>query len=497
MEPFLSNALLVSGLHVPMSDVGELNSVERAGTIELTQAAVQVEPKRKRPLTKRTKTGCGTCRRRKKKCDEAKPECDNCKRNGLVCQGYANKVPLPRNGVLKSLPSLQDHTRMSIDARQLHNRPQGYDLAHIVNCEPSLGSSQSIRQDLHASVQSADACDRAIAVEEHGCQLPASSGETGKYDLSRILYPREQPSPPAPYPRPPLAPAPVHERDASHERLRVTQRIQNLPALCYNPCVHDQTPQSVSHVTADSSAVASEAHEQRKQSSWYPSLAIPIAAPRPPLSWHKAARGLPKTEKQKMLDGEPFTPYNTQLIDERRQCATMVYRFNNTVDGVTEVVQSIRERCFRAVVDAAWAQPRYGDRPVGGHLGNNAHVATPFHCDYGYNVFVGDNVVIGPNSQLLDSARITIGENTRIGACVTIMTLEAPTDMKSLKGGYGTEVAKEVYIGKNVYIGDCCVVEAGVRVGNGAIVRSGSVVIHDIPPDYIARGNPANMYKAN
>lgn len=33
--------------------------------------------KRKRNFSNRTKTGCMTCRRRKKKCDEAKPECES------------------------------------------------------------------------------------------------------------------------------------------------------------------------------------------------------------------------------------------------------------------------------------------------------------------------------------------------------------------------------------------------------------------------------------
>lgn len=38
---------------------------------------VQSDPKkRKRNFSNRTKTGCLTCRRRKKKCDEAKPECE-------------------------------------------------------------------------------------------------------------------------------------------------------------------------------------------------------------------------------------------------------------------------------------------------------------------------------------------------------------------------------------------------------------------------------------
>ncbi|RAL00421.1 Zn(II)2Cys6 transcription factor domain-containing protein [Aspergillus ibericus CBS 121593] len=36
-------------------------------------------------------TGCNTCRRRKVKCDEAKPECNRCTKNGHVCTGYERK----------------------------------------------------------------------------------------------------------------------------------------------------------------------------------------------------------------------------------------------------------------------------------------------------------------------------------------------------------------------------------------------------------------------
>jgi hypothetical protein len=36
----------------------------------------------------RTKTGCFTCRKRKKKCDERKPACKNCEQNNVVCEGY-------------------------------------------------------------------------------------------------------------------------------------------------------------------------------------------------------------------------------------------------------------------------------------------------------------------------------------------------------------------------------------------------------------------------
>jgi len=64
-----------------------------------------------------------------------------------------------------------------------------------------------------------------------------------------------------------------------------------------------------------------------------------------------------------------------------------------------------------------------------------------------------------------------------------------------LKGACGTQVAKGVHIGAKLCIGNSCIIEAGVRIGNGAIIGAGSVVVHDILPDWIARGNPANVFK--
>lgn len=45
------------------------------GTDRASQGAVQAGPKRKRVFSNRTKTGCMTCRKRKKKCDEGHPYC--------------------------------------------------------------------------------------------------------------------------------------------------------------------------------------------------------------------------------------------------------------------------------------------------------------------------------------------------------------------------------------------------------------------------------------
>lgn len=50
----------------------------------------------------RSKTGCGTCRRRKKKCDEGKPSCMNCEKNNVFCDGYEAKQPW-RSGKQRAL----------------------------------------------------------------------------------------------------------------------------------------------------------------------------------------------------------------------------------------------------------------------------------------------------------------------------------------------------------------------------------------------------------
>ncbi|KAG5359572.1 putative transcriptional regulatory protein [Yarrowia sp. C11] len=42
----------------------------------------------KRQVRKRTKTGCMTCRKRRIKCDEAKPSCFNCAKSKRDCMGY-------------------------------------------------------------------------------------------------------------------------------------------------------------------------------------------------------------------------------------------------------------------------------------------------------------------------------------------------------------------------------------------------------------------------
>lgn len=64
----MNRPMEISSQENPLSSMSSLT--------ERPRSAVQVAPKRKRVFSNRTKTGCMTCRRRKKKCDEQHPACE-------------------------------------------------------------------------------------------------------------------------------------------------------------------------------------------------------------------------------------------------------------------------------------------------------------------------------------------------------------------------------------------------------------------------------------
>jgi acetyltransferase-like isoleucine patch superfamily enzyme len=185
-----------------------------------------------------------------------------------------------------------------------------------------------------------------------------------------------------------------------------------------------------------------------------------------------------------MLAGEAFNPFNITLVTERELCNKQVFRYNMTSNDHVTITPEEKHRHVQAIVAAKWVHRpememhyRGAAPPLAGHVGKDVFVDTPFHCDYGYNLVIHDSVTIGPACRFMDSARITIGRNSRICANVTIDTQRIPTDSKIVKGSRGTVFAAEVSIGENVYIGANAVIAAGVKIGTGAIIHPGSVVV--------------------
>jgi acetyltransferase-like isoleucine patch superfamily enzyme len=92
--------------------------------------------------------------------------------------------------------------------------------------------------------------------------------------------------------------------------------------------------------------------------------------------------------------------------------------------------------------------------------------------------------------------RIEIGTRTFIGANATIVDTDFhPLDpMKRQTDGLGGEYAP-VVIGKDVFIGLNSIILKGVRVGDGAVIGAGGVVVDDVPSRAVVAGNPARVVR--
>jgi acetyltransferase-like isoleucine patch superfamily enzyme len=104
---------------------------------------------------------------------------------------------------------------------------------------------------------------------------------------------------------------------------------------------------------------------------------------------------------------------------------------------------------------------------------------------------VGDEVEID-GAGIMAATSIVIGPGAVLGSCLLVDTdyhavganrrsLEAPADRRPIR------------IGARAWIQDRATVLKGVTVGDGAVVRFGSVVAADVPTGAVVLGNPARV----
>lgn len=61
-----------------------------------------------------------------------------------------------------------------------------------------------------------------------------------------------------------------------------------------------------------------------------------------------------------------------------------------------------------------------------GGIGKNFAIDTPFHCDLGKNIFLGDDVIINMNCTFVDNKPIRVGNRVLIASNVQIYTSSHP-----------------------------------------------------------------------
>ncbi|MGY0799035.1 sugar O-acetyltransferase [Lysobacter sp. A286] len=179
-----------------------------------------------------------------------------------------------------------------------------------------------------------------------------------------------------------------------------------------------------------------------------------------------------RTEKEKMLAGELYDAGARELQHDMAATHRWLARYNDAL-GMTASERHLllRERL--------------------GAVGESAVIRPPFHCDYGFNIRLGNGVFLNFSCIILDVVEVTIGDGTQIGPGVQILTADHPRDAATR--GSGLEFGRPVHIGRNVWIGAGALILPGVSVGDDALIGAGSVVTRDVPDGVTAMGNPARV----
>ena len=170
------------------------------------------------------------------------------------------------------------------------------------------------------------------------------------------------------------------------------------------------------------------------------------------------------TARERMLAGELYDATDPELAGDRERARALLQRYTAERDP--------------ALLGTLFAR-----------LGKGAVVEAPFHCDYGWNIALGERVYANAFCVFLDCAPIEIGDRALLGPGVHLYTATHP--LEAAERRQGLEYARPITIGDDAWLGGGAIVLPGVSVGEAAVVGAGSVVSRDVPPGVRVAGNPA------
>ncbi|RDW83977.1 putative Zn(II)2Cys6 transcription factor [Aspergillus mulundensis] len=436
-----------------------------------SQNAVQVAPKRKRVFSNRTKTGCMTCRRRKKKCDEQHPAFliaiagNNCLRGGFICEGYSSRSTWQKPSSSKTPVPLQSK--------------EGYPDTggHYIHDSNQHDRQKSLGEPLDAGKM------RSMVVDDDNRPTTQFNTSPTGVGSSRGSWPKRTWSGAnhTSYIADSLPKSDFREVPSIHELSREGHTKGDYPLV---PPIRE-----LSHGghTKPNVPLFQGGIDQRPAHTSSIDTSTPQAQARMALSIEHQLSGRAvsneETEKDKMLRGDLYRPFDVILVEERERCRAALWRFNNACNPVSGLSTKEQNRLLKEILvpqtsinsPLGTASPR-----PAGSIAQGAVVEAPFQCHYGYNVHIGEDVMISESCLFVDDCSVTIGAHTWIGPRVTILTSMAHANMQERKGSQSRYQGRPVTIEEDCYVGAGCTIYPGVRLRRGAYVAPGEVVKTDI-----------------
>jgi len=162
--------------------------------------------------------------------------------------------------------------------------------------------------------------------------------------------------------------------------------------------------------------------------------------------------------------------YHEVAHKEMDRCRKQCFRINHAFPEADEI-RSLEEELFL------------------NKLPKNSLFTPPFQIDYACQMTIGEGVFANHDLTCMSAGGITLEDGVMIGPNASILTVNH--DLNDLQ----VIICKPIIIKKGAWIGSKSIIMPGITIGEGAVVGSGAVVTHDVPPNAVVVGNPAKVIR--
>ena len=178
------------------------------------------------------------------------------------------------------------------------------------------------------------------------------------------------------------------------------------------------------------------------------------------------------TEFEKMLAGDDFDGGDQGINEIRNNAAHLLMTLNQTIDDTqrSELLSQLM-----------------------GNMPASSIIRSPFHCEFGKTIFIGEQTFLNMNVTMLDGAKITIGNNVLIGPNTQFYCASHSLDYRERRKW--ATICKPITVEDDVWIGGNVVINQGVTIGARSVIAANSVVNSDVPPDSLFGGTPAKLIR--
>ena len=129
-------------------------------------------------------------------------------------------------------------------------------------------------------------------------------------------------------------------------------------------------------------------------------------------------------------------------------------------------------------------------RAFGARMGKDVTIRSQVNVTFPWRLNVGDHVWFGEEVVVLSLAPVTIESHVCLSQRAFLCTgsHDFRSEMFEL-------IVKPITVRERSWIAAQVFIAPGVEIGVGSMVAAGSVVIEDVPPGSLVRGNPAKVVK--